>query len=124
MSLRSAHPGYEPRAREGNTLNYVPYMFSWAMRLRDYPYVIVRFACRHCPRLGRYRVAVLAERYGADIEMEDLLEAVSASCGTRTSVRAHACGAYFPDLPPEKPPDLPRALLPRERLKLIRGGRG
>jgi hypothetical protein len=33
-------------------------------------------------------------------------------------------GAYLPDLPPEKPPDLPRALLPRERLKLIRGGRG
>jgi hypothetical protein len=94
------------------------------MRLRDYPYVVVRFACRHCPRLGRYRVAVLAERYGADIEMEDLLEAVSASCGTRASKRAHACGAYFPDLPPEKPPDLPRALLPRERLKIIRGGRG
>ncbi len=94
------------------------------MRLRDYPYVVVRFACRHCPRLGRYRVAVLAERYGADIEMEDLLEAVSASCGTRASARAHACGAYFPDLPPEKPPDLPRALLPRERLKLIQAGGG
>jgi hypothetical protein len=80
------------------------------MRLRDYPYIVVRFACRHCPRIGRYRVAVLAERYGADIEMEDLLEAVSASCGTRASERAHACGAYFPDLPPEKPPDLPRAV--------------
>jgi hypothetical protein len=65
---------------------------------------------------------VLAERYGADVEMEDLLEAVSTSCGTRASERAHACGAYFPDLPPEKPPDLPR--VPRERLKLIRGGRG
>jgi hypothetical protein len=94
------------------------------MRLRDYPYVVVRFGCRHCPRLGRYRVAVLAERYGADIEMEDLLKAVSASCRARASERALACGAYFPDLPPEKPPDLPRALLPRERLKLIRGGRG
>ena len=32
------------------------------MRLREYPYVVVRFACRHCPRLGRYRVAMLAER--------------------------------------------------------------
>jgi hypothetical protein len=92
------------------------------MRLRDYPYIVVRFSCRHCPRIGRYRVAVLAERYGADIEMDDLLEEVSASCRARVSERA--CGAYFPDLPPEKPPDLPRALLPRERLKLIRGGRG
>jgi hypothetical protein len=95
-----------------------------AMRLRDYPYVIVRFACRHCPRLGRYRIAVLAERYGADIDMEEVLEAVSSSCRARSGQRALQCGAYFPDLPPEKPPDLPRALLPRERLKLIRGGRG
>ena len=94
------------------------------MRLRDYPYVIVRFACRHCPRLGRYRVAVLAERYGADVDMEDVLEAVSSSCRGRTGERGMNCGACFPDLPPEKPPDLPRSLLPRERLKIIRGGRG
>jgi hypothetical protein len=60
------------------------------MRLRDYPYVVVRFACRHCPRIGRYRVAVLAERYGADVDMEDLLEAVSASCGNPRQ-RARAC---------------------------------
>jgi hypothetical protein len=90
------------------------------MRLRDYPYVIVRFACRHCPRLGRYRVAVLAERFGADVDME----AVSSSCRGRTGERGMTCGAYFPDLPPEQPPDLPRSLLPRERLKIIRGGRG
>jgi hypothetical protein len=94
------------------------------MRLRDYPYVIVRFACRHCPRLGRYRVAVLAERYGADVDMEDVLEAVSSSCRGRSRGPGMICGAYFPDLPPEKPPDLPPALLPRERLKIIRGGRG
>jgi hypothetical protein len=94
------------------------------MRLRDYPYVVVRFACRHCPRLGRYRVAVLAERYGADVDMEDVLKAVSSSCRARTGARGVNCGAYFPDLPPEKPPDLPPALLPRERLKIIRGGRG
>jgi hypothetical protein len=94
------------------------------MRLRDYPYVTVRFACRHCPRLGRYRVAVLAERYGADVDMDEVLEAVSSSCRGRSGERGMKCGAYFPDLPPEKPPDLPRALLPRERLKLIRGGRG
>jgi hypothetical protein len=94
------------------------------MRLRDYPYVVVRVACRHCPRRGRYRVAVLAERYGADSAIEDVLKAVSSSCRARTGERGMTCGAYFPDLPPEKPPDLPPALLPRERLKIIRGGRG
>jgi hypothetical protein len=57
--------------------------------------------------------------------MEDVLAAVSASCGARVNQHARLrCGAYFPDLPPDKPPDLPKALLPRERLKIIRGGRG
>lgn len=37
-------------------------------RLRDYPYIVVRFACRGCPRMGRYRLAVLAERFGADAD--------------------------------------------------------
>jgi hypothetical protein len=43
--------------------------------LRDYPYVVVRFARRDCPRIGRYRLAVLAERFGADAPMADVLAA-------------------------------------------------
>jgi hypothetical protein len=38
------------------------------MRLRNYPYIVLRIACRECPRIGRYRLAVLAERFGADAE--------------------------------------------------------
>lgn len=49
-------------------------------RLRDYPYVIVRFACRDCPRIGQYRLAVLAERFGADAVMADVLATISAAC--------------------------------------------
>lgn len=95
------------------------------MRLRDYPYIIVRFACRECPRVGRYRLAVLAERFGADAELRDVLEAISGSCGARVDPRRGLkCAAYLPDVPPPRPPDLPRALLPRERLRMIRGGRG
>jgi len=95
------------------------------MRLRDYPYVIVRFACRECPSAGRYRLAALAERFGADADLRDVLEAVSGSCRARTGhYRAVRCAAFLPDIPPPTPPDLPRALLPRERLKIIRGGRG
>jgi len=93
------------------------------MRLRDYPYIVVRFACRECPRVGRYRLAALAERFGADADMRDVLEAISSSCGARVERRRGlTCAAYLPDIPP--PPDLPRALLPRERLRMIRGGRG
>jgi hypothetical protein len=95
------------------------------MRLRDYPYIVVRFACRDCPRAGRYRLAALAERFGADADLRNVLEAVSSTC--RAPVERHrglTCAAYLIDLPPPRPPDLPRALLPRERLKIIRGGRG
>jgi len=95
------------------------------MRLREYPYVAVRLACRECTRIGRYRLAVLAERFGADAELLDVLEALSGSCRVRVEHRRGlVCGAYLPDVPPPRPPDLPRALLPREGLKIIRGGRG
>jgi hypothetical protein len=46
------------------------------MRLRDYPYIVLRIACRECPRMGRYRLAVLAERFGADAETDDVVESV------------------------------------------------
>ena len=49
-------------------------------RVRDYPYVVVRFACRDCPRIGRYQLAVLSERFGADALMVDVLEAISSTC--------------------------------------------
>ena len=49
-------------------------------RLRDYPFVVVRFACRACPRVGRCRLAVLAEHFGADADLATALEAISASC--------------------------------------------
>jgi len=95
------------------------------MRLKDYPFVMVRFACRECPRIGRYRLAVLAERFGAEADTQDVLETLSASCRYRIEPRgSQRCGAFLPDIPPPEPPDLPRALLPRERLKIIRGTRG
>jgi hypothetical protein len=95
------------------------------MRLRDYPYIVLRIACRECPRIGRYRLAVLAERFGADAETHDVVETISASCSARIDPkRGLRCGAYLPDVPPPRPPDLPRSVLPRERLRLIRGARG
>jgi hypothetical protein len=95
------------------------------MRLRDYPFIVLRIACRECPRMGRYRLAVLAERFGADADTRDVLEAIAASCSARTNpTRGLRCGAHLPDIPPPRPPDLPRSVLPRERLRLIRGARG
>src|SRR4029077_12669705 len=73
----------------------------------------------------RYRLAVLAERFGADAETQDVLEAISPCCSARIDPkRGLRCGAYLLDIPPPRPPDLPRSVLPRERLRLIRGARG
>ncbi len=93
------------------------------LRIRDYPYVLVRFACRDCPRIGRYRLAVLAERFGATADMADILEAISASCPrSRERHPARRCEAYYPDLGSPVPPDLPEAA--PVRFRLVKGGRG
>jgi len=91
-------------------------------RLRDYPYVVVRFACRDCPRLGRYRLAVLAERFGADALLVDVLEAISSTClRSKEKHPGRRCQAYLPDLLDPRPPDLPAAA--DKRLRVINGGK-
>src|SRR5262245_12654616 len=85
--------------------------------LATYPHVVVRIACRNCKRRGRYRLARLAERYGADMSLEALLRTVTANChvaSDRTG-KSGCRGAYFPDLPAED--------RRREPLRVIAGGR-
>jgi hypothetical protein len=48
--------------------------------LATFPYVVVRIACRNCKRRGSYRLARLAERYGADTTLDELLIKVTADC--------------------------------------------
>ena len=87
---------------------------SDANRLLSYPYVVVRVACSRCGRSGSYRLARLAERYGAGISMAELLEALSADCRFRANKRVaghyERCGATFPDLGKPTPPDVPPTL--------------
>ena len=91
-------------------------------RVRDYPDVVVRFACRDCPRIGRYRLAVLAERFGADALVVDVLEAISSTCLRNNEKHpGRRCQAYLPDLVDPRPPDFPAAA--GKRLRLINGGK-
>jgi len=86
-------------------------------RLVDYPYVVVRISCSHCRRRGRVRLARLAEKYGADVTIVDLLNNVAWSCplprlGTdhrKPQKYGARCGIYLPDLVTGAgpPPDLP-----------------
>jgi hypothetical protein len=69
------------------------------LRLRDYPFVVVRFACRDCSRIGRYRLAVLAERFGPDALLPDVFNAIAAACPrTRECHPGRRCQAYVQSL--------------------------
>jgi hypothetical protein len=89
--------------------------------LLTYPYVIVRIGCDACSRSGRYRLARLAEKYGADIELDALLAYLAGDCkhwGHSHPYRFR-CQARFRDLePPRRPPDLPAM-----RLRVVKGGK-
>ena len=98
-------------------------------RLSSYPYVVVRVACRYCDRKGSYRLARLAAKFGPDVGMDELLEALAFNCGWRRQPGQRQpgkydpkCGAHFPDLDPPRPgPDLPPGGAVRP-LRLVRGG--
>jgi hypothetical protein len=70
--------------------------------LATYPLVSVRIACRNCRRRGSYRLARLAERYGADTTLEELLIKVTADCNLASNRTGR--------------PGVPRRLLPGSRL--------
>jgi hypothetical protein len=70
-----------------------------AVRVQDYPFDVVRIACRHCPRAGRYRRASLAERFGPAAGLPEVVEVLAADCPKRGIGQfSDPCGTYFPDL--------------------------
>ena len=78
--------------------------------LSSFPYVAVCIACRFCRRKGMYRLARLAETFGADANVEEVLRQLSADCSHRKRAgrSSDGCGVYLPDLDlPRPPPDLP-----------------
>jgi hypothetical protein len=86
-------------------------------RLVDYPFVLVRLRCDVCKRAGAYRLARLAVKFGAEILLDDLLVRLSADCPWRDEPRG-SCSVRFSDLPPQRPPEMPR-----RRLRVVEGGR-
>ncbi|WP_043748487.1 hypothetical protein [Methylobacterium nodulans] len=94
----------------------------------QYPFVIVRVACGVCvSRRGSYRLARLAEKFGADTPLERVLEGIAHDCPypppdkVRGNQYVPRCHAYFPDLiDAPRPPDLPPGLAV---LKVVQGGK-
>ena len=93
------------------------------MRLSEYPYVVVRVGCSKCHRQGAYRLARLADRYGAETTLPHLIEALAADCELREAKRPNIydrCGAFFPDLAGGRPPDLPCTATIRPKLRAVK----
>lgn len=81
--------------------------------LATYPYVVLRLACRSCRRKGRYRLARLAETYGSEMTLDELLAKLAGDCRLWHPPRGceFRCGAYFVDVEtPSGPVDLPQGL--------------
>lgn len=80
-------------------------------KLSNYPFVRVRIRCERCGRAGDLSLARLAERFGADTTMWDVMLALTADCKRRRrriGGRLYApCYAQLVDLVNGRPPDLP-----------------
>ena len=74
-------------------------------RLSNYPWVVVRLRCNQCNRRGRYRLAKLAQFFGAEELMDNVLYELSKDCryqrppGTRLSKYGMRCHAEICDSP-------------------------
>ncbi len=99
-------------------------------RLSEFPWAIVRVDCPLCPHQKRqYRLARLAEKFGADIQRCDLLDRIALDCPRRPlpwewppNQSDPGCKARFTDLEEASrpPPDLPPMM---RKLTVIQGGR-
>ncbi|UYQ73554.1 hypothetical protein OF122_07310 [Pelagibacterium flavum] len=92
----------------------------------DYPWVVVRVQCNLCRRNGQYRLARLAEKFGAETSLAHMLDLLAADCPwTADRFKAQkyrkGCGIHLPDIERDPtPPDLPPAL---GGLQIIEGGK-
>ena len=53
--------------------------------------------CTKCDRRGRYRIANLIERYGADFAGPDLRDKLSEGCEKHDAAEYERCDLYFPE---------------------------
>jgi hypothetical protein len=97
-------------------------------RLSDFPWVIVRVNCPLCPhRSGQYRLARLAEKYGADIRLCDLMDKIAFDCPWKSlpwppNQYDPKCKAQFTDLETTSSPPTGIPTMMR-KLTVIEGGK-
>jgi hypothetical protein len=94
-----------------------------ARTLATFPFVTVRLACSTCDRAGRYRLARLAERFGADANLVTVLASLAADCPVKRRENdpcLQRCGARYADLRDGPAPyELPSAITPQPKLRVV-----
>jgi hypothetical protein len=76
-------------------------MTSGAVTLSDVAkrQAMLEVGCRKCDRRGRYRVANLISKYGADASLPELRFALAADCPRSKAFSLYdECGVYYPNL--------------------------
>lgn len=64
-------------------------------------------ACRRCERKGRYNIARLIEKHGADMQMPEFRHVIAADCQRINSTNIYdLCGVHYPQLPLLPPHDI------------------
>jgi hypothetical protein len=63
----------------------------------DYPSDVITIRCDHCDRTGRYRRALVIERFGANVGMPEVLSWVT-DCDRNKRVSSEGCRAVYVEL--------------------------
>jgi hypothetical protein len=85
---------------------------AYPKTLADYPFILVRLSCDLCPRRGRYRLARLVARFGADADLDQVRRELARPChrleNKGTAMRP-GCRVEYSDLRygSQRSPDLP-----------------
>ena len=69
---------------------------------RTYPTDTVIVRCDKCGREGKYSRSALADRFGPDTAMPDILNVITEDCGRNTTLSTDRCKAVYGELAKRK----------------------
>ena len=69
-----------------------------SLTIKDFPTDRIEVECKKCGRHGRYRKAMLIEKYGSDVVLPDPLALIAGDCEYRGGLGNQGCGAIYPAL--------------------------
>ena len=64
----------------------------------SYPSDTITVRCDQCGRVGRYKRATQADRFGPDMAIPDILNAITQDCGSNAPLSTDRCKAVYGEL--------------------------